>query len=168
MNTQTAALLVVFLIGYLGVLGIKLGGYLVLVIAGIIVLDLLHLLNATLFFYLIGIVGVYFGFATYSLFMCIMGGRGMYEWGVRTMTGALTYDNMEDYEIDQRKKNKGLSIKFKPKSGIFNATQIMFINYDDNDEINKIARVNVGRENGKSAYSYAPKPKKKKRGKKRK
>ena len=28
MNTQTAALLVVFLIGYLGMLGIKLGGFL--------------------------------------------------------------------------------------------------------------------------------------------
>lgn len=197
MTVQMGALLVVFMIGYFGMLAIKLGGYiknnkklgkmvyeapkglentdfkqqllyLILIIAGILILDFLHFLNETLFFYLIGIIGVYFGFATYSLFMCVLGGRGMYERGVRTMTGALTYDNMDSYEIEQRKKHKGLSVKYKPKSGFLNATQIMFIDYDDKDEINRISRLNVGKEKGKSAYAYAPTPNKKKRGKRKK
>ncbi|EDS73442.1 hypothetical protein [Anaerofustis stercorihominis] len=197
MTVQMTALLIVFMIGYFGMLAIKLGGfvknnkklgemiyaapkglqntdfawqllYLGLIIAGILILDFMHFLNETIFFYLIGLIGVYFGFATYSLFMCVLGGRGMYEWGVRTMTGALTYDKMESYEIEQRKKQKGLSVKYKPKSGFLNATQIMFIDYEDNDEINRISRLNVGKEKGKSAYAYAPKPNKKKRGKRKK
>lgn len=193
---QLAALFIVFLIGYFAMFVIKYLGfkknnkqlgkmiykapagtkntdflqqllYLVLIIAGIIIIDLLKLLNATIFFYGIGLIGVYFGFATYSLFMCVLGGRGMYEHGVRSMTGALLYENMKSYSIHTRKKNKGLSLKIEPASGMFNSTQIMFIDFDDKEEVDRIARLNVGKERGKSAYSYTT-PRKKKRGKRRK
>jgi len=197
MNTAVVAMMMLFFFGYFGMLLLKLWGfsknskklgkqiyaapsglkntdffkqvlYIVLIIAGILIIDLLGFLNATVFFYLIGLIGVYFGFATYSLFVCLIGGRGMYEHGVKSMTGSLTYDKMKSYNIDQRKNEKGLVVTYMPKSGFLNSTQLMFIDYDDKDEIDRISKINVGKEDGKSAYSYAPKPNKKKRGKRRK
>ena len=151
MSVQLAASLVIFCIGYFGMLAIKIIGfsknnkklgkmvyaapkglgntdfkwqvlYFVLVIAAILIIDILGFLNATIFFYCMGLIGVYFGFATYSIFMCILGGRGLYQYGVRSMTGALVYEKIDSYEILQRKQHKGLSLKVKPKSEILNAT----------------------------------------------
>ncbi|MCO8193391.1 DUF5673 domain-containing protein [Anaerofustis sp. NSJ-163] len=196
MSVQMAASLVIFFIGYFGMLAIKVWGfsknnkklgkmvyaapkglgntdfkwqllYVVIIIAAILILDMLKILNATIFFYCMGLIGVYFGFATYSLFMCILGGRGLYEYGIRTMTGALVYEKIDSYAVEHRKNHKGLSIKAKPKSGIFNATQIMFIDYDDRENMEKILRANVGVK-GKAAHYYGVTPNKKKRGKRRK
>lgn len=196
MSVQLAASLVIFCIGYFGMLAIKIIGfsknnkklgkmvyaapkglgntdfkwqvlYFVLVIAAILIIDILGFLNATIFFYCMGLIGVYFGFATYSIFMCILGGRGLYQYGVRSMTGALVYEKIDSYEILQRKQHKGLSLKVKSKSGMLNATQIMFLDYEDKDDVDKILRVNVGVK-GKPANYYGVRPNKKKRGKRRK
>lgn len=139
--------------------------YLALVIAGVFLIDILNLLNETLFYYMIGIVGVYFGFATYALFMCVLNRRGLYEWGIQSMSGALLYKNIKSYDIKQREGNKGLVATFKPAGGFFNSTQIMFVDYDDEKELNRILRHNIGTENKQSSYGSAHK--KKKRNKKR-
>lgn len=196
MSVQLAASLVIFCIGYFGMLLIKIGIfrknnkklgkmiyaapkglqntdftwqvlYAVVIIAAILILDIFGILNPTLFFYCMGLIGVYLGFATYSIFMCILGGRGLYQHGIRSMTGALVYENIDSYEVLTRKNRKGLSLKAKAKAGTFNATQIMFLDYDNREDVEKILRVNVGVK-GKSANYYGVRPNKKKRGKRRK
>lgn len=195
MNGNSVAFLVIFFIGYIGMLAIKYIGfkrnneklgkiiyaapkgiantdfiqqvmYVAIILAGMIALSIFNLLNPTLLFYLIGIVGVYFGFATYSIFMCLLGGRGMYEWGVRSMSGALTYDNMESYEMRYNPKKHNYSLKFTPKSGLFNSAQIMFIDSEDTKEVERLANRYVGGADAKAGY-YGTK-KKKKKSKKRK
>lgn len=195
MNAQSISFIVIFFIGYFGMLAIKYAGfsmnnkklgkivyaapkgiqntdffqqliYLGAILAGLILLSVFRLLNSTLLFYLIGIVGVYFGFATYSIFMCLLGGRGMYEWGVRSMSGALVYENMEDYELKYNPKKHNYTLKFNPKRGIFNSAQIMFINNDDTKEVERLASRYVGGSDSKALY-YGTKKKKKKSKKRR-
>ncbi len=196
MSVQLAASLVIFCIGYFGMLLIKIGIfrknnkklgkmiyaapkglqntdfkwqllYAVVIIAAILLLDIFGILNPTLFFYCMGLIGVYLGFATYSLFMCILGGRGFYQYGIRSMSGALMYENIDSYEMLPRKNRKGLSLKVKPKSGTFNSTQIMFLDYDNREDVEKLLRVNMGGQNRPANY-YGVRPNKKKRGKRRK
>ena len=195
MNAQTGAVIIIFLFGFVGMFAIKFHGfaktskklgkivyktptgvkytdagklalYMICVIAGILILDFLGWLNATLFFYLCGVVGIFFGFESYSLLMCFLGGRGLYEYGVRSMTGALLYEDMESYQVFNRKGNKGLSFQYNSKGGMFNSTQILFADYDDRKEIDRISKVNVGGKQ-KRAASYAPRPNKKKKKSKR-
>lgn len=196
MSVQAASALVIFFVGYIAMLAIKIIGftknnkklgkmiyaapkglnntdfkwqvlYVVLVVIAILVLDMLNILNATLFFYCMGLIGVYFGFATYSIFMCILGGRGIYEYGIRTMTGALTFENISSYDIVHRKKNKGLSLNAKPASGLFNSTQIMFLDFENRDDVDKLLKTHIGSSHKAAAY-YGVRPNKKKRGKRRK
>ena len=195
MKADMISFFVIFLIGYFGMLILKYVGfkknneklgkiiyeapkglantdftqqlmYLAIIVGALIVLSLLGFLNATLLYYLIGIVGVYFGFATYSIMMCMLGGRGMYEWGVRSMSGALTYENMEKYEMNYNHKKHNYALKFSPKKGILNATQIMYIDSDDTKEVERLAERYVGGADARAAY-YGTKKKKKKKKKKK-
>ena len=173
MDSNSIAFLAIFFLGYFGMLAIKYMGfsknnanlgkmvykapqgiqntdffqqlmYVGAIMAGIVVLSVLKLLNPTLLFYLIGIVGVYFGFATYSILMCLLGGRGMYEWGVRSMSGALLYENMDKFEMNYNPKKRNYAVKFTPKKGLMNSAQIMFIDSEDTKEVERLANRYVG------------------------
>ena len=195
MDSNSIAFLGIFFLGYFGMLAIKYIGfsknnaelgrmvyaapkgiqntdffqqlmYVGVILAGIIALSVFKLLNPTLLFYLIGVVGVYFGFATYSIFMCLLGGRGMYEWGVRSMSGALRYENMDKFEMNYNPKKRNYAVKFTPKKGLMNSTQIMFIDSEDTKEVERLAQRYVGGADTRAAY-YGTKKKKKKSKKRR-
>ena len=195
MDSNSIAFLAIFFLGYFGMLAIKYMGfsknnanlgkmvykapqgiqntdffqqlmYVGAIMAGIVVLSVLKLLNPTLLFYLIGIVGVYFGFATYSILMCLLGGRGMYEWGVRSMSGALLYENMDKFEMNYNPKKRNYAVKFTPKKGLMNSAQIMFIDSEDTKEVERLANRYVGGTDTKAGY-YGTKKKKKKSKKRR-
>lgn len=90
----------------------------------------------------------------------------MYEWGVRSMSGALLYENMDKFEMNYNPKKRNYAVKFTPKKGLMNSAQIMFIDSEDTKEVERLANRYVGGADTKAGY-YGTKKKKKKSKKRR-